>query len=88
MINATGAKKKMLRIMEKIKCNPLACLAVFFVITVMLFNSIKSDIIQIRQEISGIYSILVPKPRELAKISPTTQKLAQIALFPGYPHNR
>lgn len=35
--------------MEKIKCNPLYCLSVFFIINALLFGWIKYDIYEIRK---------------------------------------
>jgi len=53
------------KLMEKIKCHPLSCFTIFFTVFAFilssLFGSIKSDISQIRQEISKIYGILLEK---------------------------
>ncbi len=66
----------MSKLSEAIKCNPLVCLSTFSVIVVLLFGSIKSDVQQIRQEITGIYSIMIEKYQNTALLSPVERNSA------------
>ena len=52
------------------RCNPLACFSVVFVIVGLLFGSIKSDISQIRQELTGIYALMIKNPSKTAYLGP------------------
>ncbi|MFH0772539.1 MAG: hypothetical protein V1933_07975 [Candidatus Omnitrophota bacterium] len=71
----------MKKINDIFKCNPLACLTVFLTITTILFGSIKSDVMQIRQEISGVYAILAGNASKTALAAPTKADLAKCALL-------
>ncbi|MCK9431281.1 MAG: hypothetical protein M0R17_15035 [Candidatus Omnitrophica bacterium] len=71
------------KLMSKIQCSPLSCFSVFFLINLALFGWIKSDMIQIRQELSGIYVLLVPNPQKIALLSPVVQNSLKKALPPG-----
>ena len=63
---------------EILRCNPLMCLSAFFVIVGLLFGSIKSDIHQIRQEITGIYSVLIAHNDKTALLSPEARPAAPL----------
>lgn len=70
--------------MEKLRCNPLACFTTFFIINGLLFAWIKTDIVEMR---GILYKILAGEYRKTVEIGPTTQKLAQIAPYPGLRQN-
>jgi len=67
---------------EFFKCNPLACLSAFSLIVVILFGWIKTDVSQIRQEITGIYSILISQSQKTAYLTPGERDLRPEATLP------
>jgi hypothetical protein len=70
---------------EKIKCNPLYCLTVFFAIVAMIFGSIKQDLGQIRQEIAGIYKILIDESPKFSITAPAKQNYSAQSHSPALP---
>ncbi len=66
----------MTKMMDKLRCNPLYCLAVFFTINAFLFGWIKSDISEIRRELKEYNQAIMARSRDFGFRGPTTQKLA------------
>ena len=67
---------------EIFRCNPLACLSAFLVIVSLLFGSIKSDMAQIRQDISALYSFMINRPDRTALLSAEARSMRPGAPIP------
>jgi len=62
--------------MDKLKCNPLACLSVFLVIMGLMFGFTTTAVNSMDQKITRIYEILI-NSRNYADIAPASKIYAQ-----------